>query len=138
MDDRIRLPFLTQWTISPPSGPAPVTVVETPEFLAVSRKLMDETDRAELVDYLAHNPTAGDLIPGTGGVRKLRWGLEGRGKRGGARVIYFYHNPGIPLFALTAYAKNERADLTAADRNDFRRLTKLLVETFEWQSTRAR
>jgi hypothetical protein len=115
-----------------------VTVVETPEFLAVSRKLMDETDRAELVDYLAHNPTAGDLIPGTGGVRKLRWGLEGRGKRGGARMIYFYHNPGIPLFALTAYAKNERADLTAADRNDFRRLTKLLVETFEWQSTRAR
>ena len=57
-------------------------------------------------------------------------GLEGRGKRGGARVIYFYHSAGIPLFALTAYAKNERADLRENDRNDFRRLTKLLAETY--------
>ena len=55
-------------------------------------------------------PVAGDLIPGTGGVRKLRWGLDGRGKRGGARVIYFHHGAAMPLFALTAYAKNERAD----------------------------
>jgi hypothetical protein len=83
-----------------------------------------------LVDYLAYNPTSGDLIPGTGGVRKLRWGLEGRGKRGGARVVYFHHDAGMPLFALTAYAKNERADLNQQDRNDFRRLTVLLVEAF--------
>ncbi len=83
-----------------------------------------------LVDYLAHNPTAGELVPGTGGVRKLRWAIEGRGKRGGARVIYFYHHADIPLFALTAYPKNERADLSQKDRNDFRRLTKLLAETY--------
>jgi hypothetical protein len=63
-------------------------------------------------------------------VRKLRWALEGRGKRGGARVVYYYHSQAVPLFALTAYAKNERADLTQADRNDFRRLTALLVETY--------
>jgi len=78
----------------------------------------DERDR--LLDHLAHKPMAGNLMPGTGGVRKLRWGLEGRGKRGGARVIYFYHSPGMPLFALTAYAKNVQADLSAADRNQFR------------------
>ena len=83
-----------------------------------------------LVDYLAHNPAASELVPGTGGVRKLRWRLEGRGKRGGARVIYFYHSAQVPLFALTAYAKNERADLSQNDRNDFRHLTKLLVETY--------
>jgi hypothetical protein len=83
-----------------------------------------------LVDYLAYNPTAGDLIQGTGGVRKLRWGLEERGKRGGARVIYFYHSADIPLFALSAYTKNERADLSQKDRNDFRQLTKLLAETY--------
>jgi hypothetical protein len=112
------------------SGTAPVTVVETPEFLSVMRKLMIEEQRAVLVDYLAYNPTAGDLIQGTGGVRKLRWGLEERGKRGGARVIYFYHSADIPLFALSAYAKNERADLSQKDRNDFRQLTKLLAETY--------
>lgn len=55
----------------------------------------------------------------------------GRGKRGGARVIYFHHDAGMPLFALTAYAKNERADLSQQDRNDFRQLTSLLVEAFK-------
>lgn len=109
----------------------PITVVETPEFLTATGKLMSHEERALLVDYLAYNPTAGDLILGTGGVRKLRWGLEGRGKRGGARVVYFYHDAGMPLFALTAYAKNERADLSQQDRNDFRQLTTLLVETFK-------
>jgi hypothetical protein len=138
MDDRTGLPFLTQWTISPEPRPASVTVVETPEFLAATRKLMEAEERAWLVDHLARNPMAGDLIPGTGGVRKLRWGLEGRGKRGGARVIYFYHSPGIPLFALTAYAKNAQADLSAADRNEFRRLTKLLTESYTWRSKRIR
>jgi putative transcriptional regulator len=105
MDDKTSLPFLTQWTISPVPWRALVTVVETPEFLAATRKLMDARERGLLVDHLALNPMAGDVIPGTGGVRKLRWGLEGRGKRGGARVIYFYDSAGIPLFALTAYAK---------------------------------
>jgi hypothetical protein len=105
------------------SGTAPITVVETPEFLSATRKLLTDEEQTVLIDYLAHTP-------GTGGVRKLRWGLEGRGKRGGARVVYFYHNADIPLFALTAYAKNERADLSQKDRNDFRRLTKLLAETY--------
>jgi hypothetical protein len=112
------------------TGKAPVTVVETPEFQTVIRKLMTEEQRAVLVDYLAYNPAAGDLIQGTGGVRKLRWGVDERGKRGGARVIYFYHNVRTPLFVLTAYLKNEQADLSQKDRNDFRRLTKLLVETY--------
>ena len=53
-----------------------VTVVETPEFIRRIDKLMDDDERSALILYLAENPTAGDLIPGTGGVRKLRWGLE--------------------------------------------------------------
>jgi hypothetical protein len=61
---------------------APVAVIETDEFLAAARKLMREDERSALVDYLAGNPSAGDLIVGTGGVRKLRWALKGRGKRG--------------------------------------------------------
>ena len=99
--------------------------------LSATRKLITDDDRALLVDYLAYHPMAGNLIRGTGGVRKLRWGLEGRGKRGGARVVYFYHDMDMPLFALTAYAKNERSDLSQRDRNDFRQLTALLVRTFK-------
>lgn len=91
---------------------------------------MGDEDCATLIDHLAHNPKAGDLIPGTGGVRKLRWQLAGRGKRSGARVIYFFHSVNLPLFALTAYAKNERENLSQADRNAFRRLTKILVESY--------
>lgn len=109
----------------------PVSVVETPEFLSATRKLMSDDERALLVDYLAHNPTAGDLVQGAGGIRKVRWALEGRGKRGGARVVYFYHDADMPLFALTAYAKNERADLSQQDKNDFRRLTTMLADAFK-------
>lgn len=80
--------------------------------------------RPPQLNYLAYNPTAGDLIQGSGGVRKLRWGVEGRGKRGGARVIYFYCNADLPLFLLAAYAKNVRSDLSAAERKEL----KLFVE----------
>src|SRR5438309_8071607 len=94
----------------------PISVVETPEFLSATRKLMSDKERALLVDYLAYNPTAGDLIPGTGGVRKLRWGLEGRRKRGGATIIHFFHSSRLPLFLLTAFAKNERTDISGRSK----------------------
>jgi hypothetical protein len=108
----------------------PITVVETPEFLNATHKLLDQEDRAALVDHVAHHPSAGTVIPGTGGLRKLRWGLEGRGKRGGARIIYFFHNPYMPLFLLTAYAKNERDDLSRADYAAFQQLTQMLVDSY--------
>jgi hypothetical protein len=107
-----------------------VPVVETPEFLTAAGRIMGDEERAALVDHLAWHPTSGDLVPGTGGVRKLRWALPGRGRRGGARVIYFFHSSDVPLFALTAFAKSARADLSQADRNSFRRLTRLLVESY--------
>lgn len=95
-------------------GTALITVVETPEFLSAIRKLLSDEERAVLIDYLANNPYAGDLVQGAGGVRKLRWGVEGRGRRGGARVIYFYHSADLPLFALTAYAKKYMAGVLPA------------------------
>lgn len=98
------------------------------QFLADTRKLMDDEDRAELVDYLAYHPAAGMVVPGTGGVRKLRWGLEGRGKRGGARVIYFFHDLEMPLFLLEAYAKNAQQNLSQAACRRYQFVTKQIVE----------
>lgn len=111
-----------------------VTVVETPEFIRRAAELMGDADREAAIAFLAEHPTAGVLVPGAGGIRKLRWGLEGRGKSGGARVSYFYASRDVPLFALTVFAKNERADLSQDDRNSFRRLTKVLVETYRRSS----
>ena len=76
----------------------PMTVVETGEFLRKAKPLMSETQREDLVAFLGTNPEAGRIVADTGGVRKVRWGLAGRGKRGGARVIYYYHSEKLPLF----------------------------------------
>ncbi|MEP7012329.1 MAG: type II toxin-antitoxin system RelE/ParE family toxin [Acidobacteriota bacterium] len=114
----------------------PVTVVETPEFLAVARRIMDDEERASLIGYLAQNPLAGNMVPGTGGVRKVRWALQGRGKSGGARVIYFFHNETMPLSALTVYAKKDRTNLSQAEPNDLRRLTALLVTSYARRTKR--
>jgi hypothetical protein len=108
----------------------PVSVVELPRFILRAREIMHDTERERLVDHLARHPTDGDLVPGTGGVRKLRWRLEGRGKRGGARVIYYFCDHDVPLFVLTIYAKNEKADLTPAERKEFSQLTKRLRDEF--------
>lgn len=110
------------------SDPGPVGVVETPEFLSAAKACMTDQERADLIDHLANHPRSGDLIQGTGGVRKLRWGLAGRGKRGGARVIYYFHSERMPLFALTVFAKSEQADISQADRNAFKRLTDQLSQ----------
>jgi len=94
----------------------PVTVAETQIFARAAARIWSETELAELVDYVARNPQAGDVIRGTGGVRKLRWGKTGSGKRGGARVIYFYYHAGCPLYLLLAYAKAQATDLTPDEK----------------------
>jgi hypothetical protein len=106
---------------------APMTVVETGEFLRRADPLMSGSERAELVAFVGANPEAGEVIPGAGGVRKSRWALPGAGKRGGVRVIYYYHNQRLPLFLLTAYAKNRKASLNQAERNAMKRLIPALV-----------
>src|ERR1035438_6296476 len=101
---------------------SPMAVVETETFLASAARLgIGETQRSALIIYLAVNPEVGVVVPETGGVRKLRWALPGRGKSGGARVIYYYHNQSIPLYALDIYAKNQKANLSAAERKAARK-----------------
>jgi hypothetical protein len=77
-----------------------MTVAETAPFIRQAAKLWTEDDRNAFVDFIAANPDAGDVIPDTGGLRKVRWNRPGTGKRGGVRVIYFYHDDSMPLYLL--------------------------------------
>lgn len=106
--------------------PALITVAETPEYLRRAERLLPAAERHDVVAHLAANPKAGVLIQGTGGVRKLRWARGGRGKSGGVRVIYYFHNEAMPLYLLTMFGKNERSDLSKAERNELADLVHVL------------
>lgn len=69
-------------------------------------------------------------MQGTGGIRKLRWSAQGRGKSGGVRVIYYYHNESMPLFLLTLFGKGEKANLTKSERNELTKYTSLLIKHY--------
>lgn len=106
------------------------TIVELPEFLRKSEKLLTASQRLSIINYLAEHPSSGDIMQGTGGIRKLRWSAHGKGKSGGVRVIYYYHNESIPLFLLTVFGKGEKANLSKSERNDLTRFTSLLVKQY--------
>ncbi|ABM59831.1 type II toxin-antitoxin system RelE/ParE family toxin [Verminephrobacter eiseniae] len=106
----------------------PITIVEIPAFLTAAGAIWTDEERAELIDYVARNPESGNVIPGTGGVRKLRWGRAGIGKRGGARVIYFYYRTDAPIYMLSAYAKAANVDLTPDQKKQVTKLTAILKE----------
>ena len=106
------------------------TVVELPEFLRKSDKLLSNSERLSIINYLAAHPAAGDIMQGTGGIRKLRWSAQGKGKSGGVRVIYYHHNESLPLFLLTVFGKGEKANLTKAESNDLAKITSLLVKNY--------
>lgn len=89
-----------------------ITVAEMPLFVKQAEAVWSSEERTEFIDFIANNPEAGDLIPGTGGIRKVRWSRSGSGKRGGVRVIYFFYDEARPLFLLMVYAKARKEDLT--------------------------
>jgi hypothetical protein len=105
-----------------------VTVVSTASFLRGAKGLLSEVQMNEIIDHLGLDPTVGDVIEGTGGVRKVRFGLDGRGKRGGVRVIYFFHADWLPVYLLDVYAKNEKDDLSPDEKAELKSLVKKLVE----------
>jgi len=78
--------------------------------------VLSEDEHDALISYVAQYPDGGALIPETGGLRKLRWSAKGKGKRGGSRVIYYFHNVDVPLFLMAIYAKKIQTDLSARQR----------------------
>ena len=105
-----------------------VSVAELPEFVSRAEKRMTEEERHALIDYLARNPKAGDVIRGTGGIRKLRWAVGGRGKSGGVRVIYYFYDESLPIFLFTVFAKNEKVSLNQSENNELRQLVAAIVK----------
>jgi hypothetical protein len=107
--------------------PVPMVFVETPAFTADVKVLLPDDSYAGLQRELIARPAAGDLIPGTGGLRKIRWRLPGQGKRGGARVIYYWFTLQSRILLLAIYGKGTKDDLTAAEK---RLLRKIVEESY--------
>lgn len=97
------------------------TIVETPSYIAFAGKLFSEREREDIVAMVAENPECGDVMSGTGGFRKVRVPRQGMGKSGGARVVYLWRNDKFPVFLITAFSKNKKANLTKAERNVLKR-----------------
>jgi len=92
--------------------------------------LFSPEKRIAIVDRLASDPTCGVVIPGGAGVRKVRFGFGARGKSGGARIVYLWTGKDLPVFLLTVFAKNEKANLSAAERNSLGKLVGVMIESY--------
>ena len=109
------------------------TVVETPSYLADAERLFSPEERRVVVDRLATDPTCGVVIPGSGGIRKVRFGFGARGKSGGARIIYLFSGASLPVFVLAVFGKNEKANLSAAERNALGKAVADMIEGYRRQ-----
>ena len=105
-----------------------MVIVEFPSFTRAITALLSDDQYRDLQNALVDNPELGSLIPGTRGLRKVRWSMTGRGKRGGIRVIYYWWISGEKLLMLAAYPKNVQDDLTPVQKKI---LTRLVIEELE-------
>jgi hypothetical protein len=104
-------------------------VIETSVFLRdVARAGLSEAERDEIITMIARDPMVGDVIPGTGGARKVRVAGRGKGKSGGYRIITYFAAEDVPVLLLALIDKGERADMTQSERNALRdRLSRFAV-----------
>jgi mRNA-degrading endonuclease RelE of RelBE toxin-antitoxin system len=102
-------------------------ILETTSFTRRIRDLLSDEEYRALQFALGLRPDQGVVIPGTGGIRKIRWGQEGRGKRGGIRIIYYWHRQTDQIYMLLTYTKGEQDDLTT---DQARTLSRLVKEEF--------
>lgn len=98
------------------------TFIELPAFSRLADDYFSRDELAELQRFIAHNPQAGDVVSGTGGVRKLRWQRPGMGKRGGLRLLYYVQDAQGRIWLLTVYAKSARENIAASTLNLLREL----------------
>ncbi|UHD44898.1 type II toxin-antitoxin system RelE/ParE family toxin [Aureimonas altamirensis] len=93
---------------------------------------MSDEDISDFVAFIADNPDAGTVIEGTGGCRKVRFAIRGnnKGKSGGVRTITFYSGKNLPVFLIAAFGKSQAVNLTKAERNELKKLTDTVVETY--------
>jgi hypothetical protein len=103
------------------------TITELPEYIRRADELLTETERKSVIDYLAAHPRTGKIIEGTGGIRKLRWTRGNKGKSGGVRIIYYYHDPRIPLYLLTIFGKNDKPNISKAEGKELAKLVGILI-----------
>lgn len=89
------------------------TLIETPIYSKMADAILSKDEQGELAVFLAHNPESGEVIPHSGGCRKLRWQVAGKGKRGGARVIYFNRLADGTIYLLLIYAKAKSENIPA-------------------------
>ncbi len=104
------------------------TVIELESFLKRARAIMSDEERVEIVTFLAANPEAGISLGG--GLRKVRIAREGGGKSSGYRTLYVFGGSTMPLFLMTVFAKNEKANLTRAEQASAVALSKELLATY--------
>ena len=109
------------------------TVVEAPSYLADAERLFSSAERMAIVDRLAADPTCGVVIPGSGGIRKVRFGYGTRGKSGGARIIYLFSGERLPVFVLAVFAKNEKANISPAERNALAKMVTDMIASYRRQ-----
>jgi hypothetical protein len=106
-------------------------VIQTPTFLADGKAAgLDDSDLADIAALVGRDPKAGEVIVGTGGARKVRVAGKGKGKSGGYRVITFYAADDVPVFLLKLVSKGQRADISQAERNEFRKILGTLADDY--------
>ncbi len=106
------------------------TIVELPEYIRRASSLLNESEKQGIINYLASHPQGGSVMQGTGGIRKFRWVSGNRGKSSGVRIIYYYHGETMPIFLLTVFGKNEKANLSKAERNELAKFVNLLAKNY--------
>ncbi len=107
-----------------------ITVAETQSFITKAKRVMTEEEREDLIVFLSQNPLSGTIISNTGGVRKVRFGRKGQGKSGGFRVIYYFYTTKNPIYILTVFAKNEKDNITDAEKKEISALVHILKGCF--------